>query len=160
MARSAGRSPTSKHRGREIGRQTPYLVMVKATTNGGEQLASSSRSQQFRQLGNARHAPRFVHREHLRSVGIGSVLACIDISENLASRVLHDVAARYFSGSRRREAARQLCGEHDQLALGPPKLGGSVAHDGPPAQNHALPVGPSVSSGPPGLNGQWPCLAL
>jgi hypothetical protein len=39
MARSADRSPTSKHPGREIGRQTPSLVMVKATTNGREQLA-------------------------------------------------------------------------------------------------------------------------
>ena len=37
MARSAGRTP--KHRGRDTGRQTPYLDMVKATANGGEELA-------------------------------------------------------------------------------------------------------------------------
>ena len=50
MARSAGRSLTSKHRGRQIGRQTSYLVMVKATTNGGEQLASSSLRNNFGSL--------------------------------------------------------------------------------------------------------------
>ena len=66
-----GPSHTPKHRGREIGRQTPYLVMVKATTNGGGQLASSSCS----------------HRGHRANVGQCKKAADLDRTQG------HDITA-------------------------------------------------------------------
>jgi hypothetical protein len=64
--------------------------------------------QKVGQLGNVRrNAPRLVHREHFRRVGLRLRLAGIDIGERLPGRVLHDIAARdLFRVPGRGEAGR------------------------------------------------------
>jgi hypothetical protein len=63
-------------------------------------LPSASRHWQLGDI--ARPPASLVHREHLCGVRVGLRVTCIDVSEGLAGRILHDVATGdAFSGPRR-----------------------------------------------------------
>ena len=63
---------------------------------------------QLRQLSDvARHAPRFVHRQHIGCLGIGRRFARLDVGECLSAHILHDIPARNaLGGSRLGKASR------------------------------------------------------